>query len=78
MGDIEILTQKSTRNLVALHAKCHFLYLTKYRNKYRSYLRQYNNDDAFETFMAKAQTFVKIVNKTKNDIEDGTHAFQLD
>ena len=77
MEDTEILAQILTGDLVALDVKYHFTCLTKYRNRYRSFCRQKDNEDRTKTEIARAQAFVELVTTMEDEIEDGTYSFKL-
>ena len=77
MGHNEMFAKLSSGDLVATEAKYHFSCLTKYRNQYRSYLREKNKttDERYE--QAKARTFVELVSYIECAIEEGTYLFKI-
>ena len=77
MDDNEMLTKISNGDLVAIEAKYHFSCLTKYRNRYRSYLREKNKttNEAYE--QAKARTFVELLSYIECAIEESTYLFEV-
>ena len=70
MDDNEMRTKLSSWD------KYHFSCLTKYRNRYRSYLREKNKttDERYE--QANARTFVELISYIECDTEEGTYLFK--
>ena len=75
MDDNEMLMKLSSGDLVPIEAKYHFSCLTKYRNRYRSYLHDKNKttDERYE--QAKARAFVELISYIECDIGEGTYLF---
>ena len=61
MLDTEILAKISEGNLVAIEAKYHASCLVKYRNKYRSFLRQQHSPKNWSREQHKARAFTELV-----------------
>ena len=63
MNDHDLLTKLSGGDFVATEAKYHFPCITKYRNRYRSYLREKNKNTDFRYEQAKYHTLNVGLNK---------------
>ena len=62
---------------VAIEAKYHFPCVTKYRNRYRSYLREKNKNTDFRYEQAKARAFTELILYIECGIEEGTYLLRL-
>ncbi|MES9881369.1 MAG: hypothetical protein ABW185_10860, partial [Sedimenticola sp.] len=82
MEDTEIHSKIVGGDLVATEAKYHLSCLTKYRNKYRSYVRAREaspkHAEQLQERKVKARAFAELVGYMKNAVEeDGTYIFVL-
>ena len=77
MDDNEMLTKLSSGDLVAIEAKYHFSCLTKFRNRYRSYLPEKNKTTIEKYEQAKARTFVELIPYIECAIEEGAYLFKV-
>ena len=77
MNDHDLLTKLSGGTFVAIEAKYHFPCITKYRNSYRSYLREKNKNTDFRYEQAKARAFTELILYIECGIEEGTYLLRL-
>ena len=77
MNDHDLLTKLSGGDFVAIEAKYHFPCITKYRNRYCSYLREKNNNTDFRYEQAKARAFTELILYIECGIEEGTYLFKV-
>ena len=77
MLDTEILAKISGGDLVAIEAKYHILCLVKYRNKYRSFLRQQHSPENWSREQHKARAFTELVAFIEALLEEESYLFKL-
>ena len=77
MNDDDLLTKLSGGDFVAIEAKYHFPCITKYRNRYRSYLPEKNKNTDFRYEQAKARAFTELISYIECGIEEGTYLFNV-
>lgn len=77
MEDTEILSKISSGDLIAIESKYHLACLVKYRNKYRSFLREHNSSENDERERNKARAFAELVAYIETSLEDGIYLYKL-
>ena len=77
MLDTEILAKISGGDLVAIEAKYHVSCLVKYRNKYRSFLRQQHSPKNWSREQHKARAFTELVTFIEASLEEESNLFKL-
>lgn len=76
MNDTWMIAKISQGDLVAIEAKYHFLCLIRYKNRYRSFLRQ-NEDKNSNRYATKARAFVELISYIEDSLEEGISVFKL-
>jgi hypothetical protein len=79
LQETELMARMEGSDLVALDAKYHLECLTSLRNRYRSLLRQQNQESSGSTQekMMKARALVELVTHIENSVEEGTFFFKV-
>lgn len=77
MQDTEILSKIMSGDLIAIKAKYHLACLVKYRNKYRSFLREHNRSENDDSERNRARVFAELVAYIENSLEDGIYFYKL-
>ena len=79
LQDTALLAKLEGGDLIALDAKYHLACLTQLRNRYRSLLRQSQQDPYYrnEEKKKQARVFVELISYIENSVEDGTFCFKF-
>ena len=77
MEDTELLAKLAGGDVIAIEAKYHSTCMTKYKNKYRSYIRNKNKNSDSCNERAKARAFVELVDHIEEQIMSEINMFRL-
>ena len=76
MGDDDMLRKIAGGDFVAIALKYHTICLTRYRNRYRAFMRAKNPQED-QNNKIKGQAFAETVLEMESMMEDGTYTFKL-
>lgn len=77
MEDTDLLAKLAGGDVIAIEAKYHSSCMTKYKNVYRSHIRNRNRNADSSHERAKGRAFVELVDHIEEQIMSGTNVFRL-